>query len=116
MFCRIVAGTEPAEVVRRWPGVIAIRPLNPVVEGHLLLIPTTHVSDVGADTAVSAATMAAAAELAAEHDDCNVISSKGAAGTQTVYHLHIHVVPRVAGDGLPLPWTPQQEAERRGVA
>ncbi len=46
-----------------------------------------------------------AAELAAEVGDCNVITSRGAAATQTVRHLHVHVVPRRQGDGILLPWT-----------
>jgi histidine triad (HIT) family protein len=112
VFCRIVAGTAPATVVRRWPGVIAIRPRGGCAPGHVLVIPSVHVTDVGSNPAVSALTMTAAAELAAEHPACNVITSKGAEATQTVFHLHIHVVPRHAEDALPLPWTPQRNAER----
>lgn len=44
----------------------------------------------------------------AEHEAANLITSRGGAATQTVFHLHVHVVPREAGDGLALPWTPQQ--------
>ena len=113
-FCAIVAGHAPAVIVRHWPDTIAIRPLAPVVAGHVLVIPHAHVADVGTDPAVSAAAMARAAELAAELDACNVITSRGAAATQTVYHLHLHVVPRQHGDGLPLPWTPQHAARRAG--
>ncbi|WP_306340214.1 HIT family protein [Streptomyces sp. AS13] len=108
VFCRIVAGQAPADVVREWDDVIAIRPLNPVTPEHILVIPHTHVHDVGQDPGVSARTMACAAELAAELPAVNVITSKGRAATQTVAHLHLHIVPRTAGDDLPLPWTPQQ--------
>ena len=79
--------------------------------GHVLVIPHAHVSDVGEQPAVSARTMTCAAELAATLPAANVITSKGAVATQTVFHLHLHVVPRQDSDGLPLPWTPQQEAE-----
>lgn len=113
VFCEIVAGRAPATIVRRWPDAIAIRPLAPVTEGHVLVIPRTHVRDVGEAPAVSASTMARAAELAAKLPAVNVITSRGTAATQTVFHLHLHVVPRRPGDGLPLPWTPQQE--RKGV-
>lgn len=101
---------------RRWLRAIAIRPRRPVADGHLLVIPTAHVPDVGTDPEVSAVAMAAAAELAAEHTDCNVLTSRGRHATQTVYHLHVHVVPRAAGDGLPLPWTPQQGGADDGQA
>ncbi|MFI0470930.1 HIT family protein [Saccharopolyspora sp. 5N102] len=108
VFCAIAAGREPATIVREWADVIAIRPLGEVTDGHVLVIPRTHVADAGVDPAVSARTMACAAELMAQWPAANIITSRGADATQTVFHLHIHVVPRAAGDGLPLPWTPQQ--------
>ncbi|MFD5564972.1 HIT family protein [Kitasatospora griseola] len=111
VFCAIAAGTAPAVVVCEWPDAIAIRPRSGGVNpGHLLVIPRAHVADVGSDPVVSAAVMARAAELAADLPAANVITSKGSAATQTVFHLHIHVVPRADGDGLPLPWTPQHTA------
>ncbi|MEU8378703.1 HIT domain-containing protein [Streptosporangium sp. NPDC048865] len=116
VFCAIVAGSAPATMVRTWPETIAISPRHPVTPGHTLVIPHVHVGDVGENPEVSAVTMARAAELAAELPAANVITSRGAAATQTVFHLHLHVVPRAMGDGLPLPWTPQhaaRAAERR---
>jgi histidine triad (HIT) family protein len=112
VFCAIVAGRAPVSLVREWPDAIAIRPLNPVTTGHVLVIPRVHVADVGTDPGVSAVVMGAAAQLAAEHPAANVITSRGTAATQTVFHLHLHVVPRETGDGLPLPWTPQQDSGR----
>lgn len=113
-FCEIIAGRAPATIVRRWPYAIAIVPIGGVNAGHLLVIPTVHVADVGTDPIVSAYTMAAAAELAAEYDDCNIITSRGRHATQTVWHLHLHLLPRQAGDGLPLPWS-ARAARRRGA-
>ncbi|MFB7012306.1 MULTISPECIES: HIT family protein [unclassified Streptomyces] len=111
VFCEIGAGIAPATVVRDWGDVLAIRPRSGGVnEGHLLVIPRTHVEDAGTDPKVSGRVMECAAELMAEHPAANIITSKGDAATQTVYHLHIHVVPRAAEDCLPLPWTPQQTA------
>jgi histidine triad (HIT) family protein len=105
-FCEIVAERAPAEIVRRWDDVLAVRPSQGgVAAGHVLVIPHQCVPDVGADPVVSARVMACAAELAAELPACNVITSKGSAATQTVFHLHIHVVPRALGDGLRLPWS-----------
>ncbi|MBB0243872.1 HIT domain-containing protein [Streptomyces alkaliphilus] len=108
-FCAIVAGRAPATVMRTWSDAIAIVPLNPVTPGHWLVIPRTHVPDAATDPGVSAAVMRRAAEVIAHTgDDCNLITSIGAPATQTVFHLHLHIVPRATGDGLPLPWTPQQ--------
>lgn len=108
IFCQIAKGRAPATVVRQWHDAIAIVPLDPVVDGHVIVIPKTHVRDVWINPAVSATTMLRAAELA--QPPCNVITSAGAEATQTVMHLHIHVVPRRAGDGLALPWTGQKRA------
>ncbi len=54
--------------------------------------------------------MRRAAELMAGHPTVNLITSKGEAATQSVFHLHVHIVPRQEGDRLPLPWTPQHTA------
>ncbi|MFD5395222.1 HIT family protein [Streptomyces sp. NPDC127097] len=111
-FCLIVCGRAPATVLRAWPDALAIRPRHGgVTAGHVLVIPRVHVADVAEDPVVSAATMLRAAELAAEAGDCNVITSRGPAATQTVRHLHLHVVPRAEGDGLLLPWTAARPAE-----
>jgi histidine triad (HIT) family protein len=107
MFCAIIAGDEPATVVRRWPLAWAIVPRRPVVDGHLLVIPTRHVRDVSEDPWVSAMTMRAAAELAVP--PCNIITSAGSEATQSVFHLHLHIVPRAENDGLALPWTDQSK-------
>jgi histidine triad (HIT) family protein len=103
-FCAIVAGRAPARVIRHWPDSLAIVPLSAVTAGHTLVIPKTHVADIGVDPAVSATTMRRAAELAAEFGACNIITSRGALATQSVFHLHLHLLPRRHHDGLALPW------------
>jgi histidine triad (HIT) family protein len=115
-FCEIVAGRAPAEwVVGRdhWPDAVAFVPLDPVTEGHVLIVPKTHVADFTSDPAVSAATVRRAAELASGSPrPMNLITSRGREASQTVFHLHLHVVPRTEGDGLALPW----DSGRRNTA
>jgi len=107
VFCGIAAGKAPAVVVREWPDALAIRPRSGgVTEGHVMVLPRVHVADAGTDPEVTAAVMRRAAELMAEHPAANLITSRGADATQSVFHLHVHVVPRRADDGLALPWTP----------
>lgn len=113
VFCEIIAGRTPARMAAGWPDAIAIHPLNPVTGGHLLVIPNAHVADFRTDPVVSALAMARAAELASRMGDANLITSAGVAATQTIHHLHLHVVPRRVGDGLALPWTGQQRGGDR---
>jgi len=104
-FCEIVAGRAPATYVRVWPDAIAIVPLGPVVDGHVLVISTEHATDFADDPVVSATATYRAAELAAEIDQpMNLITSRGREATQSVFHLHLHLVPRAENDGLALPW------------
>lgn len=109
VFCEIVAGESPADVVYNAPHVLGITPLNPVTEGHKIFIPKQHVSDAIDDPGITAITMREASWYGKERassDQMNLITSVGPEATQSVYHLHIHLVPRRYGDLLSLPWTP----------
>ncbi|AEM88960.1 HIT family protein [Streptomyces violaceusniger] len=117
VFCAIAAGTSPAVIVREWPDALAVRPRSGGVNAsHVLVMPRVHVEDAGEDPDVAALVMRRAAELMAERPAANIITSKGEAATQSVFHLHVHVLSREAGDGLPLPWTPQQEESGAAVS
>lgn len=111
VFCAIAQGRTGAVVVRRWPDALAITPRGGVRAGHLLVLPRCHVADAVQDPVVTGATMARAAELGAElGGDLNLITSVGPFATQTVPHLHVHLLPRTADDGLALPWTARRAA------
>lgn len=114
VFCRIAAGDAPARLVRDWPEALAIVPRRPVAPGHVLVLPRRHVRDVTTDPAVTAAVMQRAAELGAElAGDLNIITARGPAAAQKIFHAHVHLIPRRHGDGLPLPWTTQQQEDGR---
>jgi histidine triad (HIT) family protein len=102
-FCLIVQGLAPAEIVYMWEDALAIVPLNPCTSGHLLVIPKVHVATALEDPEVSAITLRRASEIAS--DPCNIIINVGKEASQTIFHLHIHIVPRSANDGLLLPWS-----------
>lgn len=106
-FCDIVEGKAPADIRFELPDSLVIVPLNPVAPGHRIAIPRVHVSNFSENPATTAAVMRDVAELMAltTEIDCNIITSRGKAATQTVFHLHVHIVPRFEGDGLRLPWT-----------
>lgn len=120
VFCDIVSGLAPAAMVSWGPDHIVIVPLRPVMAGHVLVIPRAHVSDFAANPTVTAQTMHAAAQFAKSnvgYEQCNLITSRGPAATQTVFHLHLHLLPRVERDGVVLPWTEhQRRVEERAIA
>lgn len=87
---------------------INIEPLNPVVPGHRLFIPRRHVANAAEMPDTTAMVFRAASRWGADQGvDFNLITSAGYAATQTVFHLHVHFVPRFPEDGLHLPWTGQ---------
>ena len=94
-------------------GNAILDPLNPVTDGHVLVIHRKHTADAAVDPDVASDLMFSAALWVQQRGiQANIITSIGADATQTVRHTHLHVVPRRPGDGLHLPWTGQRKAER----
>jgi histidine triad (HIT) family protein len=117
LFCKILDGELPATIVDEDERTIAFMDINPATRGHALVIPREHTADLLAiDPDDLAATTAAAQRLAARvkerlgADGVNVLNCCGAAAWQTVWHFHLHVIPRYADDpdrdDLRLPWIP----------
>ena len=105
-FCAFVRGLGPRpESLDVSDDVISFVPLNPIVDGHRLFVPTTHVEDAAHDPALTGRVFARASAWAGAGRPFNLITSTGSAATQTVFHLHVHYVPRSPGDGLLLPWS-----------
>jgi histidine triad (HIT) family protein len=116
LFCRIISGELPSARVHEDDLVIAIMDIFPATRGHALVIPRAHaadVRDVPADDLTAVAQVAqrlvgrAYERLGA--DGVTVMQSNGAAAWQTVFHYHVHVIPRYRDDPLVLPWTPGGE-------
>lgn len=105
VFCAIVAGKEPADYVEIGDKHVAITPHRPHTPGHVLFIPRVHVPDATAAPGVTGyVTAAASAYVRGLRRPANIITSVGAEATQTVFHLHVHVVPRGVNDGLRPSW------------
>jgi histidine triad (HIT) family protein len=114
IFCKIVAGELPSQRVDEDELTVAFMDLNPATRGHALVVPRRHARNLlEIDSADLAATIQAAQRLAQRvvpalgADGINLINSCGADAWQTVFHLHVHVIPRYQGDPLKLPWIPQ---------
>jgi histidine triad (HIT) family protein len=113
IFCRIVAGELPAQRVDEDEATITFMDISPATPGHALVIPRRHAADLLAIEPDDLAAAARAAQRQARRavttlraDGVNLINSCGAPAWQTVFHFHIHVIPRYDGDPLKLPWTP----------
>lgn len=114
-FCKIIRGESPARMVFQDDEVLAFFPSNPATLGHTLVVPRRHVRDLwGLEksdaAAVGEATMALAHAVRAslDPDGLNLITSAGEAATQSVFHLHVHVVPRWEGDSIGDIWPPKE--------
>jgi histidine triad (HIT) family protein len=112
-FCQIVRGEQPARVVGDSPEALAFFPLRPVCPGHTIVIPKTHIRDLWAGGSVPAAGLMQAVihvgqaiGRAVRPEGMNLISSAGSAASQTVFHLHLHLLPRWSGDPIGTIWPP----------
>jgi histidine triad (HIT) family protein len=113
IFCRIVAGEIPAQIVDQDERTISFMDIAPGTRGHALVIPRSHARDLWeiepedlAAVAVAARRLALKQRDRLGADGVNLINSNGTAAWQTVYHFHMHVIPRYDGDPLKLPWVP----------
>src|SRR5687768_9249263 len=113
LFCKIVAGEVPSTRVDEDESTIAFMDINPATRGHALVIPRVHATDLHdigpedlAACAHAAQRLAGRARDRLGADGVNLLNSCGQAAWQTVFHFHIHVIPRYANDPLRLPWVP----------
>lgn len=113
LFCSIVAGEIAAEIIAEDERTITFMDISPATRGHALVIPRNHARDLYEIATVDLEACAAAAQRAAllarnrlGADGVNLINSCQPDAWQTVFHFHIHVIPRYKGDPLQLPWTP----------
>ncbi|MDA2892933.1 HIT family protein [Mycolicibacterium sp. BiH015] len=108
VFCAIVAGEAPAITIYEDDDYLAILDIRPFTRGHTLVIPKVHTVDLTDTPAETLGAMMAigqriakAARLSGLHADGNNIAvNDGKAAFQTVFHIHLHVVPRRDGDKL----------------
>ena len=115
IFCKILAGELPGTIVDEDERTVSFMDINPATRGHALVVPREHTPDLMTiDPDELAACSAAAQRLARRAKDVlgadgiNVLNCCGEAAWQTVWHFHLHVIPRYDDDPLRLPWVPAQ--------
>jgi histidine triad (HIT) family protein len=115
IFCKIVAGELPAQIIDEDERTVAFMDANPATRGHALVVPRQHARDLLEiepedlqAVVVTAQRVAARMPERLGADGVNLLNSCGRAAWQTVFHFHLHVIPRYGGDPLRLPWTPAE--------
>jgi len=113
LFCGIVAGDVPGQIVDSDEHTVAFMDINPATRGHALVVPRRHSTDLMdvpdedlAHTMSGARRLARRMDEVLEPDGFNILNSCRPAAWQTIFHFHIHVIPRYDDDPLKLPWVP----------
>jgi histidine triad (HIT) family protein len=125
IFCKIVAGELPASIVDEDERTLAFMDIAPATRGHVLVIPRAHSADllsIGREdlgaVVLAAQRLGGRTKERLGADGVNLLNSCGLAAWQTVFHFHVHVIPRYDGDPLRLPWVPSagDQAEIQAAA
>lgn len=113
IFCKIASGEIPAATLYEDDQFRVILDLGPASKGHALILPKNHYANLyeipektAADAMVLAKKIGTAMKEALGCDGLNVVQNNGEAAGQTVFHFHMHLIPRYEGDQVGLSWTP----------
>ena len=111
IFCKIIDGSIPSTVVYEDADFKAIMDISPAAKGHVLVLPTKHCADllsidpdVASKALLVASKIANAQKKAFNCDGINLLQNSGEAAWQSVFHLHIHLIPRYKDDNVTVPW------------
>ncbi len=117
IFCKIVSGVIPCHRLLETDSALAFLDIGPLSPGHALIIPKDHhenILDTPPETMAAVAslipTLANALKAATGAGGINVLQNTGKVAGQLVDHLHVHLIPRVEGDGLGYRWKPKEYA------
>ena len=116
IFCAIITGQSPATVIYEDEHTLAFMDINPATRGHVLVVPKKHARDlldVSEEDALhvmrTVLRVARAVDKALQPDGVNLIQANRRAAFQSVYHFHMHIIPRWWDDGLVPIWRHQRE-------
>lgn len=123
IFCKIIAGEIPSTAVYEDEDFRAILDVNPAARGHVIILPKKHAANIieleeeEAAKVFPIAKKIAAALMKTYHcDGVNILQNNGEAAGQTVFHLHVHVIPRYYGDDINIKWKPGDTPDLQAVA
>ncbi len=111
IFCKIIRGEIPSFKILEDDEIFAFMDVNPIAPGHALVTPKHHSRDIietPADwigkTFSGAGRVAQAVQKTINPDGINILQANGPGAKQSVFHLHVHVIPRSLDDGLTMNW------------
>lgn len=121
IFCKIANGEIPSSTIYEDDSFRVILDLSPATKGHALILPKKHMANIfemDDETAskifVLATRIANAVKTALKCDGLNIVQNNGEIAGQTVFHFHMHIIPRYENDGQTIAWIPgTSEAEQR---
>lgn len=115
IFCKILKGDIPSYKVYEDDSFIGILDINPSAKGHVIIIPKNHAANIfelpekdAKEIFVVAKKIAEAIKKAYQPDGINILQNNGEAAGQTVFHLHVHVIPRYKDDTIKIEWEPKE--------
>ena len=111
IFCKILAGEIPSTAVYEDDDFKAILDVNPAARGHVIILPKNNAANIyelpdedASKIMIVAKKIATAIEKTYHCDGVNILQNNGEAAGQTVFHLHVHVIPRFKGDTVNIGW------------
>jgi len=111
VFCKIIDGTIPSTTVYEDDDFKVVMDIAPAAKGHVLILPKKHCADIlSIDEDVAGKALKVASKIANAQkkalacDGINLLQNSGEAAWQSVFHLHIHLIPRFKGDDITMPW------------
>ena len=120
IFCKIAGGEIPSATIYEDENFRVILDLGPASKGHALILPKEHFANIyELDEETAAAAFVLAKKMAGKMtealgcDGFNIVQNNGTVAGQTVFHFHIHLIPRYEGDGVALGWKPGELTEEQ---
>lgn len=111
VFCKIIAGIIPSTTVYEDDDFKAIMDISPAAKGHVIILPKKHVSNIyEMDDEIASKILIVAKKIATAVKDefqcagLNLLQNNGEAAGQTVFHYHMHIIPRKQGDKVTVTW------------
>lgn len=115
IFCKIAAGEIPSRTLYEDDSFRVILDISPASKGHAIILPKNHAANIyeiseedAGKIFVVAKKVAAVMKDVLHCDGMNILQNNGEVAGQTVFHLHVHLIPRYEGDQLQIKWTPQK--------